>query len=417
MLSAEKNAVLTQFDPGTPMGELLRRYWYPIAISAKLPRSNVQKVRLLGENLALYRLPDGSVNLLEDRCPHRGVHLSYGIVENEGLRCPYHGWLFDGTGACLEQPGEGANFACKVKAGHYAVEELGGLVFAYLGPAPSPALPRYDLFCWDDAIREIGYATIPCNFIQTMENRVDLDHVAWLHGRYSKWLKSKEMPVEIPQTFAKLNREVSFEKTGYGVLMRRRLEGQDARSDDWSVGHPFIFPNMVKLGGGGQYGYHIRIPIDNETTWAVWYTAYRPGDLPVPNPGPVSDYEVPWRDDKGDFRLDSVEAQDIFAWVSQGRIADRSREHLGTVDKGVIMIRQMCFDQMERVQNGKDPIGVYRDADVSEIINLPQESEKFGSGRKYVRDALLATHARFSPRKAEIVERYAEVGIDLEMDL
>lgn len=419
MITREQNEALTRCGPGTPMGELLRRYWFPVALSSALPPVSVRKVRLLCEDLALYRLADGTVHLLEDRCPHRGVALSCGMVEDSGLRCPYHGWLFNGAGACLEQPGEpaGSDFARKVRAKSFPVEELGGLVFAYLGPLPAPLLPRYDLYCWDDAIRDIGQAMIPCNFLQTMENAVDLDHVAWLHGRYSAWLSGRGLPANIPQTFARLNREVRFDETEYGILMRRQLQGQDAKADDWSVGHPFIFPNMVRIGGGGSYGFHLRVPVDDTTSWAVWYTAYRPGEQPVPEPGPISSYEVPFRGANGELLPDSVEGQDILAWVTQGPIADRTREHLGTVDKGVIMLRKMLFEQMERVKRGEDPICVYRGPRQQSVIDFPQEKEKFGNGTRYVRDFLTAAHARFSRRRADIARRYAEVGLDLQLDV
>lgn len=392
------------------MGEMLRRYWWPVAISTQLRNPDVRKVRLMGEDLALYRLPDGSVHLLTDKCPHRGAALSLGIVESDGLRCPYHGWLFDGTGKCLHQPGEpeDSTFAQRVRADAYEVQELGGLIFAYLGPQPAPILPRYDLFTWDDALRDIGYSTISCNFVQTMENAVDLDHVAWLHGRYSQWLTRRGLADEIPATFGRLNYATAFERTDYGILMRRRLNGQDESADDWAIGHPLVFPYLLKLGGGGSYGFHIRVPIDDHTTWALWYIAYRPGGRPVANPGPVSSYEVPWQTEDGGFLVNNVEGQDIMAWVTQGTIADRTQEHLGTVDKGVIMLRQLAFEQIERVQQGLDPINVFRDHENQGVFELPQEDNKFGNGSGYLRDALNATQARFSPRKEEILRLFAE---------
>jgi 5,5'-dehydrodivanillate O-demethylase oxygenase subunit len=410
MLSKKRNETLTRFSRGTPMGEMLRSYWWPVAISADLRPPDVRKVRLLGEDLALYRLRDGSVHLLQDSCPHRGAALSQGIVESTGLRCPYHGWLFDGDGACLQQPGEprASTFAQRVHATAYPAEELGGLVFAYLGPAPAPTLPRYDLFCWDDAIRDVGYTTIPCNFVQTMENAVDLDHVAWLHGRYSQWLAERGVADEIPAMFTQINEVTAFERTDYGILMRRQLRGQDESADDWSVGHPLIFPHLLRLGGGGSYSFHIRVPIDDETTWALWYTAYKPGDRPAATPEPVTSYEIPWRTDDGGYLLNHVEGQDIMAWVTQGVIADRTTEHLGTVDEGIIMLRQIIFDQIKRVADGQDPINVLRGA--SQEISVPQEREKFGNGAAYLADVMSATQARFSPRRDEILRRFAEAA-------
>jgi 5,5'-dehydrodivanillate O-demethylase len=419
MLSRERNETLTRFGAGTPMGELLRRYWWPVAFSADLRPPDVRKVRLLGDDLALYRLADGSVHVLEDRCPHRGAALSYGIVEPTGLRCPYHGWLFDGSGACLEQPGEptGSTFAERVTVRSHRAEELGGLVFVYIGPGPAPVLPRYDLFCWDDAVRDVGHATIPCNFVQIQENAVDLDHVAWLHGRYSRWLAERGVADRIPAMFARRNDAVAFERTDYGILMRRRLEGQDASADDWSVGHPLVFPHLLRLGGGGSYGFHIRVPIDDENTWALWYIAYRPGERPVADPGPVSSYEIPWRTPDGEFLLNNVEGQDIMAWVTQGRIADRTREHLGAVDAGVTMLRRLFFEQMERVERGEDPINVHRGPNAAAVIDLPQEREKFGKGSAFLADLLAATQARFSPRREEILARFAEAAVEPEQTL
>src|SRR5690242_6582369 len=190
MLSAEKNERLTRVGRGTPMGQLLRRYWWPVATHDMATRVPVKR-RLLGEDLVLYRDGSGTVGLLAEQCPHRRAALWLGCTEDVGLRCGYHGWRFDADGRCLEQPGEPADstFKDRVRATAYPVRELGGLVFAYLGPTPVPELPRYDLFVWDDAWRDIGHAELPCNFVQIMENSVDPYHVEWLHGRYGSFLR------------------------------------------------------------------------------------------------------------------------------------------------------------------------------------------------------------------------------------
>ena len=186
MLSAQENERLTRVGPGTPMGELMRRYWHPVAAVAELDAHPVKAVKLLGESLVLYRDLQGRLGLIGDTCPHRRISLAYGITETEGLRCPYHGWMFDQTGQCVEMPAEPADstFPCRVKIDGYPVEELGGLIFAYLGPEPVPLVPRWDLLVMDGIWRDIGVTEIPCNWLQCMENSLDPVHTEWLHGRY-----------------------------------------------------------------------------------------------------------------------------------------------------------------------------------------------------------------------------------------
>ena len=153
MLTQEANERLTQTGPGTPMGNLLRRYWYPIATTKELDTEPVMAVRLLSENLALYRNDQGKLGLVAERCPHRGASMAYGIPEEDGLRCPYHGWKFSTEGRCLEQPAEpeSSTFHNRIRIPAYPVQEMGGLIWAYLGPDPAPLLPRYDLFVRDDS--------------------------------------------------------------------------------------------------------------------------------------------------------------------------------------------------------------------------------------------------------------------------
>src|SRR5712692_7538455 len=168
-ITKDLNERLTRVGPGTPMGELLRRYWWPVAASSEIRVGRPTKaVRLLGEDLVLYRDRSDRLGLIGQRCAHRRASLVYGVPEEDGLRCQYHGWKFDATGRCLEQPFEEtvnpeARFKEKVSLPGYPVQALGGLVFAYLGPEPAPLLPRYDLFVWDNVVRQIGAAVIPCN--------------------------------------------------------------------------------------------------------------------------------------------------------------------------------------------------------------------------------------------------------------
>ena len=173
MLSREENERLTQVGPGTPMGELLRRYWHPIAGLSELQERPTKLVKILGESLVLYRDRKGKIGLIGDTCAHRRVALIYGIPEEDGLRCPYHGWKYDREGRCTEMPAEppGSVFTEKVRIAAYPVEELGGLIFAYLGPKPVALLPRWDLLVVDGALREAGCTVIPCNWMQCAENK------------------------------------------------------------------------------------------------------------------------------------------------------------------------------------------------------------------------------------------------------
>ena len=405
MLSAEKNERLTRVGRGTPMGELLRRYWWPVATHDMATRTPVKR-RLLGEDLVLYRDGSGTVGLLAEQCPHRRAALWLGCAEEVGLRCGYHGWRFDADGRCLEQPGEPADstFKDRIRATAYPVQELGGLVFAYLGPRtpdqPAPELPRYDLFVWDDAWRDIGHAELPCNFVQIMENSVDPYHVEWLHGRYGSFLRGESLPV-----VTKKHVKVAFEVFEHGILKRRVLEGHTEDDDDWKIGHPLVFPHMLRVGAAGLATFQIRVPIDDENTWHVWYQTYRP-EGGAPPQGPIPVYEVPLTDEKGEWLRDYVDGQDIVAWITQGRISDRSREHLGRSDLGVILLRKLYAQQMERVARGEDPLCIYRAR--HDVIDLPMERDKFGSAVEFRQMWTRESSIRYSPIRAEISRLFGD---------
>ena len=185
MLTAEENEMLTRVGPGTPAGELLRRYWHPVAIAADLtPDSPTKFVRILSEDLVLFQTTKGEVGLLHDRCSHRGASLSYGRVEERGIACAYHGWLYDTKGNCLETPAEPAesNFCRTVKHKAYPVQKLAGLYWAYLGPEPAPVIPKYDVWARTDGWHWLrALPQLDCNWLQAMENSVDTAHLHILH--------------------------------------------------------------------------------------------------------------------------------------------------------------------------------------------------------------------------------------------
>src|ERR1051325_11697506 len=186
MLTREEHERLAQTGPGTPMGELLRRYWHPIAATADLDADPVRPVRLLSEDLTLFRDEKGQIGLIGERCAHRGISLAYGIPQENGLRCAYHGWTYNSEGQVVDMPFEPACLPLKITA--YPVQELGGLIFAYLGPEPAPLLPRYDLFVRDDLDRNVEIVPLPCSWLQCMDNSLDPIHFEHLHGHYGNYV-------------------------------------------------------------------------------------------------------------------------------------------------------------------------------------------------------------------------------------
>ena len=342
-MSPEEQDLLTKVGPGTPMGRLLRRYWYPVAVTSELGPDAVRPVRLLGEDFVVFRTSRGALGMVDQHCPHRGASLRYGIVDDEGIRCPYHGWKFSPAGRCLQIPSEAAASSPQrrfdTKAGH--IEELGGLVFAYIGPEPAPLLPRYDLFVWEDALRDVGRALLPCNWLQIMENSVDPMHLEWLHGHHlSEVRRSRGLPA--PTHYRRRHVKIGFDVFRHGILKRRVLEGGSEEDDDWKIGHPLVFPVSLRVGAGGQHRFQIRVPVDDTHTQHYWYACYRPGPgFSVPTQEEIPVYEVPWCDDRGEHLIDFVDGADIMTWVTQGPIADRTRERLVGSDRGVALLRRV----------------------------------------------------------------------------
>ena len=373
MLSKELNELLTQVGPGTPGGNLMRYYWYPIAGAVELDENPVKKVRLLGEDLVLFRDRSGNLGLIDEPCPHRRVSLEYGIPEAEGLRCPYHGWVFNHEGKCREQPAEpwDSTFKDRVTTKAYRAQELGGIIFAYMGPEPAPLIPRYDVLVWENVVRHIGITMLPCNYMQAMENSLDPTHVEWLHGYYSDYVWSRKDPSYTPWLQSR-HKKIGFDRFEHGLIKRRVVEGETEESDSWRVGHPIIFPHILRVGGGGNYGFQYRVPVDDTHTMHLMYTAYRPG-IPIPPQDSVPVYEIPLYDESGKFLTEVGIVQDFFAWASQGAIAQRDQEHLGQADIGVIMYRELLREQIEKVQRGEEPMEVYRDPAKNVCIDIPQE--------------------------------------------
>jgi 5,5'-dehydrodivanillate O-demethylase len=407
MLSKEQNEDLIQVGAGKSMGELLRRYWHPIAISTDVEKiGTIKKLKILDEELVLYRDKSNNLGLVADRCAHRGVSLEYAIPDECGLRCQYHGWLYDQTGQCVEQPNEpeDSTFKKRIKISGYEVRELGGLVFGYMGPKPAPELPNWDLFVQENVIRTVGYAEIPCNWVQIMENSLDPTHLEWLHGHYFEHVFEQQGRPQNEWPITKRHLKIGFDEFDYGIIKRRVLEGQTEENEDWAVGHPIVFPNYLRVGDSGAHSFQIRVPIDDTHTLHFWYTCFVPAEgVKVPENYPISSYECPIYDENGKFVTDYIDGQDMMAWITQGPVADRTVERLGTSDKGIIMYRQMLKRELKKMKNGEDPKCTIRDPQQNQYIELPQEEDKFSEGG-LLSGVAIHWNTRYAPNLHEIIE-------------
>jgi 5,5'-dehydrodivanillate O-demethylase len=384
MLTQAQNERITRVAPGTPMGNLMRRYWHPIAASVEVNEENPTKeVRLLGEDLVLFRSTNGVAGLIEPSCPHRKANLSYGVPEPEGIRCAYHGWLFDETGACIDQPSEpaGSKFKDKVKLKAYKTEELGGLIFAYMGPEPAPLLPNWDILTWTNVTRTINAVDMPANWLQCMDNSLDPVHFQWLHRYWGGWNIARKKPKGEREDFDRSTQsrgrehvKVGFDTFEYGIIKRRLLEGETEDDQWWRIGHPILFPNILRVAQDHWHSFQYRIPIDDTHTKHLLYTVV------VPEPGvTIAEQEfVPYverelYDAKGRLNNTIVPAQDEAAWVMQGPVTDRTTEHLGVTDVGIILFRRMINENLKIVEDGGEPINVHRDPAKNIAIPLATE--------------------------------------------
>ena len=361
---------LTEVGAGTPMGELLRRYWHPIGTTADAT-DTPRVVRVLGEDLILFRDRSGRPGLVYPHCAHRGASLFYGKVEARGIRCCYHGWLFDVQGHCVEQPCEpdGGRARAKVRQPWYPVQELYGLVWAYLGPpARKPVLPRYAcldtldegefLETDDNSIGGGGPKIIPCNWLQHYENLVDPFHVVILHSSFSGTQFVEQMAVMPEVTWDTQDSSVRT------LSLRRLADGKTLRRIS-EAGLPTLrvipSPRIGRYGRVESIGWVL--PIDDHS-----FRIYVVGR--VREKGELCRMRSRlngklWEE------LTEEEHQrfpgDYEAQVHQGRIAWHSEEHLATSDRGILMLRRLLRKQLDAISEGRDPAGVNFDPDAPPV--------------------------------------------------
>jgi 5,5'-dehydrodivanillate O-demethylase len=363
VLTQEENEFLTRVGAGTPAGEFLRRYWLPVGIPPDLSdETPTRHVRMLGEDLVLFRDTSGRIGLLADHCAHRGASLLYGRVEERGIACAYHGWLFDTNGHCLECPAEpaGSKFHLTVRMRAYPVRERYGMYWTYMGPLPAPALPRYD-------VAEVGRIQSvrrldqqDCNWLQTCENHVDQTHTVILHQA------TRQRGVDGLNTTRGLIDQLAstrYTDTPFGIS-RHRVDRNGY--DDTDL---FVFPTTQRI-------YNIltiKVPIDDTHTRRFNVVidlmlddasrgeatgSSRPIEYGVDIVGKTpADRSYPF----ATYRMDQLLFQDNTVLETQGPIVARDKERLATSDQGVALLRTVLKREIEKVQQGQDPIAVIRD--------------------------------------------------------
>ncbi len=418
MLSEEKNKILTQVGPGTPMGDLLRRYWMPIAGVTEFDTRTTKPLRIMGEDLVLYKDLSDIFGLVDRNCPHRRADLSYGMVEKCGLRCNYHGWAFNETGQCVEQPFEdtcfpGTNAKDRVSIKSYPVQQKGGMLWAYMGPLPVPQLPDWEAFSWENGFSQIVLSEVPCNWFQCQENSIDPVHFEWMHENWGQRLRTGK--TDLGPRHLKLD----FDEFEYGFTYRRVKEDSDEADEAWTIGRVCLWPNGFFLGEHFEW----RVPIDDENTLSItWkYTRVPKESEPFAQES-IPTWQGPLTDANGKWIDTHVMNQDFLAWVGQGRIADRTQEHLGASDRGIVAVRRRFFEELEHIALGGEAKGIIRDSAKNVKVKLPMmdRDKVLGSlTREQIlsnpRAELMYTSYVFQAGQPDVVRKAASLAMGLEV--
>jgi phthalate 4,5-dioxygenase len=378
LATRQENELLTRTGPGTPMGVLLRRYWIPALLSAQLPEADGPPVRvkLMSESLVAFRRSDGTVGLVDERCPHRGASLFFGRNEDNGLRCVYHGWKFDVTGACTDMPSEPAesSFRHKVRLTAYPCVERGGVVWTYMGPPElRPGFPELE---WTAVPASHVFLTRhlqECNWFQALEGGFDTSHLAFLHRGDTAFLNREEDKggiTSLPSRYELL-------PTEFGCAAGA---GRDSGRGEtrWNVSL-FLMPFhklISRVPATAPIGGHVWVPVDDESCM-IYSIEYQP-DRPLQDKEiersrkwlyihgetlPGSDRSALNKDN--DYGIDrrmqktanytgitGFGMQDCGIQESMGTIADRTREHLGTSDLQIVKLRRFMLKALKDLESG-----------------------------------------------------------------
>jgi phenylpropionate dioxygenase-like ring-hydroxylating dioxygenase large terminal subunit len=387
MMSQDQNDLITRIGPGTPAGRLMRMYWQPAALVEELsgPRP-LKAIKLLGEDFVLFRDETGRYGLMDRDCPHRGADLAFGRLEDGGLRCAFHGWLFDATGQCLQTPAEpdGSTFCERIRQRAYPVVERSGILFAYLGDGEAPPLPGFDCLVAPEPYTFAFKGLIECNWLQALEVGIDPAHASFLHRffededpatGYGRQFRGASGDSDMPMT--KVLREfdrpsIEVETTDYGLRLfaLRQLNERNThvRVTNQVFPHGFVIPLSAEMTITQWH-----VPVDDESCyWYAIFTSFgQPVDKAVMRAQRLELYELPdyksRRNRGNNYGFDAQEqatktytgmghdinVHDQWAVESMGRIQNRTREHLGQSDKAIVAYRRLLRRSIEAMQAGE----------------------------------------------------------------
>ncbi len=375
-MDSVKSADFEHTGRGRPAGHLLRQCWQPVYLAEDLPPGQTVPLKILHEELTLYRGEDGVAHVIAGRCAHRGVLLSVGIVEGDCVRCRYHGWQYDQSGQCVDQPAERKSFAAKVRIASYPVEEYFGFIWTYLGESPVPELPRWPEL--DDHGRFHVVEMRKWNYFHDLENTVDDVHQFWVHaaGVYQDDENAGELP------------EITAESTDFGLAQ------SSAFSNGFVRRLALIMPNTLYFNAGagvlrGFKSFLWNVPIDDENhmMFFLFIAAHLPPDIGAVVAQGVRDSreylsqlrpvdEVVravlsgrerWEDIED--RPDRVLIEDGIVLLGQGVMPDRSQNRLGSSDAAIIMLRRLYARELAAIEAGQ-PLTKFPTPDAAALARL-----------------------------------------------
>jgi phenylpropionate dioxygenase-like ring-hydroxylating dioxygenase large terminal subunit len=412
-MSPEQNELITRVGPATPAGKLLRQYWQPVALIDEFQGDRpIRPVRLMGQDFIVFRDEQGRYGMLDRDCAHRGADLAFGRLEDGGVRCLFHGWLFDTQGVCLETPAEpeGSKLHQRVRQPSYPVVERSGMLFAYIGEGEPPAFPSFDCFIAPDAYTFSFKGFLDCNWLQALEVGIDPAHASYLHrffedgdteASYGKQFRgaSADSTLPITKVLREYDRpEIKIDDAPYGLRLTalRKLPDEQTHVRVTNLVFPqaFIIPMSSEMTIAQWH-----VPIDDTTCY--WYAIFTSFGQPVnkqqmrdqrlalytlpdymPRVGRFNNYGYDVKEQLTQTYTGmghDINVHDQWAVESQGRIQDRSREHLGSTDKGIVTYRRMLIDAIDQHAQGlKAPMMV--DAAQASALTGPPSIDGIGPG-------------------------------------